>query len=129
MVALQYSIPFPVLTLLQLGTRQLIVLFSWKAMVVSHGALLMVPKAELDVILPLFSVSARDVEPAFFLSHFASLLNLIPNLTRLSLATIFVVSFFLKPLQRPIMTLWERVIESDMRWTPTVRQPEPLFKV
>jgi hypothetical protein len=48
-----------------------------------------------------------------FVWHFADLLNLLPNLTRLSISVIFVASFFLRPLQRPIMTLWARIIESD----------------
>jgi hypothetical protein len=48
-----------------------------------------------------------------FMEHLAALSNLIPNLVRLAITLIFVSSFLLHPFQRPIMTLWARVIESD----------------
>jgi hypothetical protein len=40
-------------------------------------------------------------------------MSLLPNLGRLFLTIVFVASFLLRPLQRPIMTLWARIIESD----------------
>jgi hypothetical protein len=48
-----------------------------------------------------------------FMEHLSMLSNLIPNLIRLAITLIFVSSFLLHPFQRPIMTLWARVIESD----------------
>jgi hypothetical protein len=45
--------------------------------------------------------------------HLSALTNVLPSLIRLSIMTIFILSFFLKPLQNAIMTLWARVIESD----------------
>jgi hypothetical protein len=51
--------------------------------------------------------------PPFFMFHLSALTNVLPSLIRLSIMTIFILSFFLKPLQNAIMTLWARVIESD----------------
>lgn len=83
-------------------------------MVLSHGAKIKLPPAEFHSIVSLFGVSKVDLEPAFFLFHFASILNLIPNLTRLLILILFIVSFVLRPrIQGPIMTLWRRIIESD----------------
>ena len=48
-----------------------------------------------------------------FVDHLSLLMNLIPNLVRFSITVIFIASFFLPTIQRPIMTLWARVIESD----------------
>jgi hypothetical protein len=112
-VAISYTIPFGLFNVIQFAWIMPTGLLSWKVMVVSHGEMLVFPHKEFTVIWELFHVSSRDIEPAFFLSHFSSLLNLIPNLSRLSLALIFVGSFLLKPLRYPIMTLWARVIESD----------------
>jgi hypothetical protein len=81
------------------------------------GANIILPMAEIRGILPFFSASERDTEPAFVLHHFSSLLNLIPNLTRLSIMAIFIGSFFLQPLKRPIMTIWERIIDSEKPFT------------
>jgi hypothetical protein len=38
---------------------------------------------------------------------------LLPNLGRLLLALIFLGSFLLQPIQRPLLTLWARIVESD----------------
>jgi hypothetical protein len=47
------------------------------------------------------------------MQHLSGLTNLIPNLIRLLITVVFLGSLFLQTLQRPIMTLWARVIESD----------------
>jgi hypothetical protein len=49
--------------------------------------------------------------------HLSSLLNLIPNFTRLTLTAIFIGSFLLAPLKRQIMTIWERIIDSEKPFT------------
>jgi hypothetical protein len=53
------------------------------------------------------------IVPLSLMQHFCGLANIIPNLIRFAITVIFVGSFFLRPLQRPIMTLWARVVESD----------------
>jgi hypothetical protein len=53
------------------------------------------------------------VVPLSFMQHLSGLTNLIPNLIRLLITVIFVSLFFLKSAERPIMTIWARVVESD----------------
>ena len=53
-----------------------------------------------------------SIIPIFMWCSGASL-SLLPILIRLSIMIIFVGSFFLRPLQNPIMIVWARVIESD----------------
>jgi len=48
-----------------------------------------------------------------FLWYFSTFISLIPPFIRVSIMTIFIMAFCLKPLRDPIMTLWARVIESD----------------
>ncbi len=60
-----------------------------------------------------FAVGSDEGNPPVFMWHLSALTNLLPNFTRFSIMAIFIGSFFLRPLQRPIMTLWARIIESE----------------
>jgi hypothetical protein len=51
--------------------------------------------------------------PQEFIRHFSNILVLVPILIRFLLTATFLTSFFLQPLQHPIMVLWARVVESD----------------
>jgi hypothetical protein len=51
--------------------------------------------------------------PHIFMLHLSAFTNALSSFIRLSIMAIFILSFFLKPLQNAIMTLWARVIESD----------------
>ena len=39
----------------------------------------------------------------------------VPALTRLALAALFIISYILGPLHRPLSTLWARVLEEDQK--------------
>jgi hypothetical protein len=77
------------------------------------------PQLQLKKIMTIF-----DFEVKFSPSHpnggydigpneISPFLDVLPTLIRLSISIIFVGSFFLQPLQRPIMAIWARVVESD----------------
>jgi hypothetical protein len=71
------------------------------------------PLGQLHAIISLFTVSNSEIQqPSSLMMRLSFLLNLIPNLTRLSLAAIFIASFLLKPFHVSIKTLWLRLIES-----------------
>lgn len=71
------------------------------------------PTWQLTKIGRLFTPYNSDVSPSSFMLHLSGLLSLVPNLTRLSLMLIFVVSLLLQPLRRSIMIFWARVIENE----------------
>ncbi len=62
-----------------------------------------------------FSEAANDAAmlSVYFMEYFSTVLSIVPSVIRLSLTVLFVGSFFLQTVQRPIMELWARVIESD----------------
>jgi hypothetical protein len=64
-----------------------------------------------EFIVATFTGGVGKTELAFI--HMVSIANAIPAVVRLSITLIFVGSFLLQTLQRPIMTLWARIIESD----------------
>jgi hypothetical protein len=79
---------------------------------------LRVMRSPISQIFDIFSIAPIPgasplLHGMMFLNHLSRLTNLIPSLIRLSITLIFVSSFFLQSAQRPIMTLWARVIESD----------------
>jgi hypothetical protein len=79
-----------------------------------HGEALLTPKS----VLGFFKFDTWDFYyPNHFLLRLSAILVLIPTLTRFLLATVFVGSFFLRPLKRPIMTIWERIIDSEKPFT------------
>jgi hypothetical protein len=87
---------------------------AFSSLLAVHGAGLF----SINTICSLFTAHRADVDPDNFILHCSALLNLIPNLTRMLLAVIFIGSFFLQPLKRhPIMTLWERIMESEKPFT------------
>jgi|SRR6516162_1021265 len=79
----------------------------------AQGAGLVTPRR----ILETFTVRNPDLDTENFILHLSDILNLIPNLSRFILAAIFIGSFFLQPLKRPIMTIWERIIDSEKPFT------------
>jgi hypothetical protein len=62
-----------------------------------------------------YTITHYEMQGSFdeFMWRYSNLVNLIPNLVRFSIMAIFILSYLLQPLQRPIMILWARVIESD----------------
>jgi hypothetical protein len=60
------------------------------------------------------AVTGFSINPTtWFLFSLSALTALLAYMIRLSILIIFMASLLLKPAQRPIMTLWARVIESD----------------
>jgi predicted outer membrane lipoprotein len=66
-----------------------------------------------NVLMFLYYVNVDAGFPQIFMLHLSAFTNALSSFIRLSIMTIFMLSFFLKPLQNAIMTLWVRVIESD----------------
>jgi hypothetical protein len=66
-----------------------------------------------NVLMFLYYVDVDAGFPQIFMLHLSAFTNALSSFIRLSIMTIFMLSFFLKPLQNAIMTLWVRVIESD----------------
>ena len=80
----------------------------------THGAGLVTP----TYICAIFTLREAELAPDNFTLHLSAILNLIPNCTRFLLTAIFVCSFFLQSLRtHPIMTVWERVMESEKPFT------------
>jgi hypothetical protein len=71
------------------------------------------PKSFFPPLFFIYQAGPDDGKPPVFMYHLANLTNLLPNFSRLSIMAVFIASFFLRPLQRPIMTLWARIIESE----------------
>jgi hypothetical protein len=71
------------------------------------------PTAQLQRVSSILTVNEVDVEPLPFMWHLSDLTALIPNFIRLLIAAIFLGSYLLQTLQRPIMELWARIVESD----------------
>jgi hypothetical protein len=84
-------------------------MFVWGALTDQSLALHPIHGIRLITIF-LTRVSER---PDLFFIQTAYKVNAIPTLIRVSIAIIFVGSFLLQILQRPIMALWARIIESD----------------
>ena len=65
----------------------------------------------------LSQIYTKDFDPelgrSLFEARIVISLALLPNMGRLLLALIFACSFLLRPIQRPISTLWARIVESD----------------
>jgi hypothetical protein len=93
------------------GIIQMQMLFTYN--IAAHGAGLASPTR----IFALFNFHGDDINPINFTLHLSAILNLIPNLTRFALAALFIGSLFLRPLKRPIMTIWERLIDSEKPFT------------
>ena len=80
----------------------------------AHGAHLVTP----TYICAVLTVHDSDLTPDNFTLHLSAILNLIPNFTKFLLAAIFVCSFFLRTFRmHPIMTVWERLMESEKPFT------------
>jgi hypothetical protein len=80
--------------------------------VIASNGMHILPGWQLRRILLLFTADQTDIDPLPFILHLGMLLNLLPNFTRLLLAGIFIASFILRPIQRPIMVFWARIIEN-----------------
>lgn len=83
--------------------------FFWYNLTFVHHVYFYQPN-RIAAILPM---THSDLNPNDFMIHLSALLNLIPNLTRLSLAAVFVGSFLLRPLAAPISLFWRRVVEHE----------------
>jgi hypothetical protein len=73
----------------------------------------LLPTIQISHIRSLLMVHRLEIPAGVFLLRLSDVLALIPILVRFSILAIFVGSFFLQTAQRPIMTLWARIIESD----------------
>jgi hypothetical protein len=79
-----------------------------------HGVHLVTPAS---ICASLILRAASAVAPNDVMFHLSDIVNLIPNFTRFALAGVFIGSFLLHPIKRQIMTLWERIIDSEKPFT------------
>jgi hypothetical protein len=68
---------------------------------------------EIRWFFPTTSAHLLQHNSVVYLMYFSALLSFFAGIIRLAMIGVFITSFFLKPLQNPIMTLFARIIESD----------------
>jgi hypothetical protein len=71
------------------------------------------PVAQFQRISSFFTIDKEDISPLIFTWRLSDLVALLPTLIRLLIISIFLGSFVLQGVRRPIMNLWERVVISD----------------
>jgi hypothetical protein len=62
---------------------------------------------------PFLIDAENDTDTMFIMFHMSALLNLIPLITRIGITVMFMCSFGLQTIRKPIMEMWLGVIESE----------------